>query len=44
VLPAELEVGDEAVDQDEIEVARAEDLVGDVDVAATRISRLGPFR
>jgi hypothetical protein len=34
VLPDELDVGREAVDQDEVEVAVAEDLVGEVYVAA----------
>ena len=41
VLPHQLDVARIAVDQYEIEVARAEHLVGDVHVAAARVARLG---
>ena len=37
VLPDQLDVGDEAGDDDEVELALAEDLVGDVDVAAAGV-------
>jgi hypothetical protein len=41
VLPDKLDVGDVPGYQDEVEVALAEDLVGDVDVAALRVPGLG---
>jgi hypothetical protein len=41
VLPDKLDVGDVPGDEDEVEVALAEDLVGDVDVAALRVPGLG---
>ena len=39
--PEVLEVRDPAHDEDEIDGAAADDLVGDVDVAAARVVRLG---
>jgi hypothetical protein len=42
VLPDQLDVGGEPGDDDEVERAFAEDLVGDVDVAASRVLGLRP--
>jgi hypothetical protein len=41
VLPRELDVGDVPGHEDQVEVAFAEDLVGDVDVVALRVLGLG---
>jgi hypothetical protein len=40
MLPDQLDVGGETGDDDEIEFALAEDLVGDVDVAAPGVTGL----
>jgi len=40
VLPDQLDVGGEPGDDDEVEVAVAEDLIGDVYVAAARVPGL----
>jgi hypothetical protein len=42
VLPDELDVRDEPGDEDDVELALAEDLVGDVDLAASGVPRLRP--
>jgi hypothetical protein len=42
VLPDQLDVGGEPGHDDEIELAATEDLVGDVHVAAARVSGLRP--
>ena len=44
LLPRQLEVGDPARDKDEVERAVADDLIGDVDVAAPGVARLRRLR
>ena len=41
LLPVQLEVGDEPGHEDQVDRAVADDLVGDVDVAALRVAGLG---
>jgi hypothetical protein len=42
VLPDQLDVRDEPGNQDDVELAAAEDLVRDVQVAASRVPGFGP--
>ena len=42
LLPRDVEVGDEAVDEEQVERAVAEHLVGDAEAAAPGVPGLGP--